>query len=79
LIITLNDGIDWRKSVLKLMNQQDLEDFTNGCCFFGTGGGGNPEFGQKMLRDALDAGKEIKVGVLCPNPTKFTNPQLIEI
>lgn len=44
-----------------LSNNQDIEDFTIGCCFFGTGGGGPPIFGQRMLLDALNAGKEIKI------------------
>ncbi|OAI46505.1 hypothetical protein AYO45_01810 [Gammaproteobacteria bacterium SCGC AG-212-F23] len=75
--------------MLKLMNQQDLEDFTNGCCFFGTGGGGNPEFGQKMLRDALDAGKEITVvscntlgdkdWIVCPYLMGTSGPMTEEI
>ena len=44
-----------------LTNKQDIEDFTVGCCFFGTGGGGSPKFGQRMLIDALEAGKKIQV------------------
>jgi len=44
-----------------LSTQQDIQDFTNGCCFFGTGGGGNAEFGQAMLTDALNAGKKIQI------------------
>ena len=43
-----------------LLIKQDIEDFTIGCCFFGTGGGGNPKFGQKMLYEALDSGKQIR-------------------
>lgn len=42
----------------QLRSQQDIIDFTNGCCFFGTGGGGDPAFGQKILKEA---GKTIEV------------------
>lgn len=45
--------------MLKLTTKQDLKDFTTGCCFFGTGGGGNADFGERMLQDALNLGKEI--------------------
>jgi DUF917 family protein len=44
-----------------LSSQEDIEDFTMGCCFFGTGGGGNTEFGQKMLLEVHKAGKEIRI------------------
>jgi uncharacterized protein len=44
-----------------LSSAQEVEDFTIGCCFFGTGGGGDPKFGQKMLNEALDAGKKIRI------------------
>src|SRR5437588_11818790 len=45
----------------ELLTTQDIIDFTNGCCFFGVGGGGDPKFGQKMLQDALKAGKRIRI------------------
>lgn len=46
---------------LELKTEQDIIDFTIGCCFFGTGGGGDPLFGQQMLREALEAGKSIRI------------------
>jgi len=47
--------------MLKLTTKQDLKDFTTGCCFFGTGGVGNADFGERMLQDALNLGKEIVI------------------
>ncbi len=47
--------------MFNLTTQQHIEDFTRGCCFFATGGGGDPLFGQKMLREVLDAGKQINI------------------
>ena len=41
-----------------LETQKDAEDFAIGCCFFGTGGGGNADFGYRMLTDALTAGNK---------------------
>lgn len=35
--------------MLKLTAQQDIKDFTIGRCFFATGGGGDPKFGQKIM------------------------------
>lgn len=52
--------------MLHLKSKQDIEDFTNGCCFFGTGGGGDPKFGQKMLEDALHAGKKLRLWTVTP-------------
>jgi DUF917 family protein len=40
---------------------QKMEDFVRGCCFYATGGGGDPLFGQKMLLDALHADKKIEI------------------
>lgn len=45
----------------ELCNHQDIVDFTTGCCFFGTGGGGDPKVGEQLLRDALSAGKKILI------------------
>lgn len=45
----------------QLRSQQDIIDFTTGCCFFGTGGGGDPQFGCKMLQEVLNAGKIINI------------------
>lgn len=47
--------------MFNLTTRQDIDDFTTGCCFFGTGGGGKAEFGQQMLRQALDAGRKIQI------------------
>ncbi|HDV5785649.1 TPA: DUF917 domain-containing protein [Legionella pneumophila] len=47
--------------MLKLITKQDIQDFTIGCCFFGTGGGGNADFGERMLLEALKLGKEIRI------------------
>jgi len=42
-----------------LKSKQDIEDFVRGCTFFGTGGGGPPEFGIRWLTELLDQGKEV--------------------
>ncbi len=47
--------------MININTKQQIEDFTNGCCFYATGGGGPPLFGQKMLNEALDAGKQIRI------------------
>lgn len=47
--------------MITLATNQQIEDFTRGCCFYATGGGGDPLFGQKMLKEALDAGKQIRI------------------
>jgi DUF917 family protein len=49
------------EDMIAITTNQQVEDFTRGCCFFATGGGGDPLFGQEMLREALDAGKEIRI------------------
>lgn len=46
---------------LELKTEQDIIDFTIGCCFFGTGGGGDPLFGQQILREALESRKSIRI------------------
>ena len=46
---------------LELKTRIDLEDLTRGCTFFGTGGGGTPEIGLKMLYPHIDAGKTIEI------------------
>lgn len=40
----------------KLRSQEDCEDFILGCLFLGTGGGGSPEWGRRMLKGALEDG-----------------------
>src|SRR5262244_106852 len=47
--------------MITITTNQQVEDFTRGCCFFATGGGGDPLFGQEMLREALGAGREIRI------------------
>ncbi len=47
--------------MITITTDQQIEDFTRGCCFFATGGGGDPLFGQQMLREARDAGKQIRI------------------
>jgi len=49
------------EAMITITTNQQVEDFTRGCCFFATGGGGDPLFGQEMLREALGAGKEIRI------------------
>lgn len=48
-------------SEIYLNSYQDITDFTQGCCFFANGGGGDPHFGAKMLMEALDQGKVIRI------------------
>jgi DUF917 family protein len=40
-------------------NRQEAEDFIRGLCFYGTGGGGRPEIGLRLLLDQLEGGREI--------------------
>jgi len=40
----------------RLRTLQDCEDFVRGCLFMGTGGGGSPEWGMRMLSRALEDG-----------------------
>ncbi|SRR5579883_425910 len=75
--------------MLKLTNEQDIKDFTTGCCFFGTGGGGNADFGEKMLRDVLEQGKDITIinhkniddegWIICPYLMGTSGPETDEI
>lgn len=44
----------------RLENLQDCEDFSRGCLFMGTGGGGSVEWGMGMLKDALDDGVRLE-------------------
>ena len=45
---------------VQLKTWQECEDFVRGCVFMGTGGGGKPEWGERMLRSALDEGLTIE-------------------
>ncbi|MDH4208248.1 MAG: DUF917 domain-containing protein, partial [Anaerolineae bacterium] len=40
----------------KLQSLEDCEDFIIGCLFLGTGGGGSPEEGRRVLKAALEDG-----------------------
>jgi DUF917 family protein len=40
----------------KLESMQDCEDLLQGCLFMGTGGGGSPEWGRAMFKQALEDG-----------------------
>lgn len=39
-----------------LQSMEDCEDFIVGCLFLGTGGGGGPQEGMRVLQEALDEG-----------------------
>ena len=45
---------------VQLKRWRDCEDFIRGCVFMGTGGGGEREWGERMLRSALDEGLTIE-------------------
>ena len=40
---------------------ENLEDFTRGTAFLGTGGGGDPYIGKLMLKHQLELGKKIEI------------------
>ena len=44
-----------------LSSDRDLEDFIIGATILGTGGGGDPSDGLRMLREVVNSGKTIKV------------------
>mgnify|MGYP001138008892 CR=1 FL=1 len=43
-----------------LTTKQDCEDFIQGCLIYGTGGGGSPEVGRRLLDEALKEGLTLK-------------------
>ena len=45
----------------ELKTKQDIQDFATGCCFFGCGGGGDPEAGIVALTEVLEKGKPLQV------------------
>jgi DUF917 family protein len=47
--------------MLKLRTRQDVEDFVRGCTFLGTGGGGSPQVGLKILLEDLEKYGEIVI------------------
>lgn len=75
--------------MLELTTKEDLKNFTTGCCFFGTGGGGNADFGERMLQEVLDAGKKIVIvdlssiddnsWVVCPYLMGTSGPETQEV
>ncbi len=46
---------------MKVLGKQDLRDILEGCTVLGTGGGGSPEEGWKMVKKELDAGREFRL------------------
>ena len=48
----------------ELKTKQDIQDFATGCCFFGCGGGGDPEAGIVALTEVLEKGKPLQVPAL---------------
>jgi hypothetical protein len=46
---------------LVLRSKQDVEDFVRGCTFYGTGGGGKPTLGLKLLYEDLEKMGEIPI------------------
>ncbi|GAB6101189.1 DUF917 domain-containing protein [Thermococcus atlanticus] len=49
---------------VKVLGEQDLRDILEGCTVLGTGGGGSPEEGWKMVAKELKAGREFKLAKL---------------
>jgi len=45
--------------MIKIQNDQEIQDFVRGCTFMGTGGGGDPKDGVAWLTAARDEGIEI--------------------
>jgi Uncharacterized conserved protein len=43
-----------------LYNRQDCDDFLRGCLWMGTGGGGGPEWGRRVLERALQDGLRLE-------------------
>jgi DUF917 family protein len=46
---------------LTFRTKEDVEDFVVGCTFYGTGGGGRPELGLRLLLDDLERMGEIRI------------------
>ncbi len=49
---------------MKKLSEEDLRDIIEGCTILGTGGGGDPEEGWKMIKEAIDEGNEINMVTL---------------
>lgn len=46
---------------MKVLDETELRDIIEGCTVLGTGGGGNPEEGWRMIKKVLKQGKEFKL------------------
>jgi hypothetical protein len=44
----------------QLKNEEDIDDFINGCLLLETGGGGGSVIGREMLKDALKNGVRLR-------------------
>ncbi|TLX94172.1 MAG: DUF917 family protein, partial [Thaumarchaeota archaeon] len=49
------------RETLSLSSDQEVRDFVRGCTFYGTGGGGSPEYGYGILSRVLKEKKRIPV------------------
>jgi len=45
----------------EIKNATDAQDFVRGCTFYGTGGGGSPEYGLDMIMRVLNEGSRIRI------------------
>ncbi len=46
---------------MRKLDEVELKDLIKGCTVLGTGGGGDPDEGWKMVKETIDKGKEIKM------------------
>ncbi len=44
-----------------LRSEEEIQTFVRGCTFYGTGGGGSPDYGREILMSVLNSGKAIRV------------------
>ena len=49
---------------MRTLDQKQLEDLIRGCAILGTGGGGSPSRGLRLIRGDLQAGREFKLADL---------------
>ena len=52
---------DEMRETLSLSSDQEVRDFVRGCTFYGTGGGGSPDYGYDILSRVLKERKRIPV------------------
>ena len=64
---------------MRELNEEELKDMIVGCTVLGTGGGGDPEEGWKMVKEALDQGKKFKVVTLdeLPDDSIVVEPSFV--